>query len=387
MVKKQTGKGVGNGKASNSRLRTNKTTEVTGEEKVVKPTFAPLSEDEAAEQETADISKQPADNEWVEVDSEDSDDELPIGEYEDEDEAEGAYLRKKGTATAGPKSSQPEADDDQHSENESDSDEEEDSPLGGSPNDNDISDPHALISKPLANAKPLTAKALAKFQEKQQATGVVYLSRIPPFMRPVKLRQLLARYGALGRIYLAPEDPKITARRKKYRKNKRQNYTEGWVEFLDKKVGRRVAEHLNGKQIGGKKRSFYYDDLWNMKYLPKFKWNHLTEQIAYELKVREQRLKTEMAQAKKETKEYVKNVERAKMVEAIEERKRDKKRKAEAEAGDGPETGAASAGLSQDATKAVRRQFKQRKVVDSDAKSQGAAPSRKKAAVLSKLFG
>lgn len=33
---------------------------------------------------------------------------------------------------------------------------------------------------------------------------------------------------------------------------------------------------LNGQQMGGKRRSAYYYDLWCMKYLPKFKWDHLT---------------------------------------------------------------------------------------------------------------
>lgn len=33
----------------------------------------------------------------------------------------------------------------------------------------------------------------------------VYLSRIPPFMKPVKVRHLLERHAEVGRIYLAPE--------------------------------------------------------------------------------------------------------------------------------------------------------------------------------------
>jgi hypothetical protein len=35
--------------------------------------------------------------------------------------------------------------------------------------------------------------------------GVIYMSRIPPFMRPAKVRDLLAPYGEVGRIYLKPE--------------------------------------------------------------------------------------------------------------------------------------------------------------------------------------
>ena len=30
---------------------------------------------------------------------------------------------------------------------------------------------------------------------------------------------------------------------------------------------------------GGPRRSAFYYDLWNIKYLPKFKWDHLTEEI------------------------------------------------------------------------------------------------------------
>lgn len=54
------------------------------------------------------------------------------------------------------------------------------------------------------------------------------------------------------------------------------------MEFEDKSIAKSVAAGLNGQQIGGKRRSAYHFDLWCMKYLPKFKWDHLTEEIAYE---------------------------------------------------------------------------------------------------------
>jgi len=51
------------------------------------------------------------------------------------------------------------------------------------------------------------------------------------------------------------------------------------VEFLNKKHAKRVAAFLNNQKVGGKRRSFHYEDLWNIKYLPKFKWHHLTQKI------------------------------------------------------------------------------------------------------------
>ena len=125
-------------------------------------------------------------------------------------------------------------------------------------------------------------------------------------------------------------DPALRKKRKEKGGNSGKNFTEGWVEFEDKqkakevRVGEtagaawgrqpmgqlavgtqmpsRVAEAcrcaipvgllclsaclppahaqvvalLNGQQMGGKRRSAYFYDLWCFKYLPKFKWDHLT---------------------------------------------------------------------------------------------------------------
>lgn len=74
-------------------------------------------------------------------------------------------------------------------------------------------------------------------------------------------------------------DPKRSYLRRKYTSTKKVHFTEGWVEFKDKRVGRSVAEMLNAQPIGGKKGTRWRDDVWTMKYLPKFKWSMLTEQI------------------------------------------------------------------------------------------------------------
>lgn len=63
-------------------------------------------------------------------------------------------------------------------------------------------------------------------------------------------------------------------------------------------------------------------DLWNLKYLHKFKWSHLTEKVAYERRVREQKLRVEMMQARRENANYVELVETGKKLDKIEERKR-----------------------------------------------------------------
>jgi len=76
-------------------------------------------------------------------------------------------------------------------------------------------------------------------------SGVVYLSRVPPYMNPHKLRSLLEPYGKINRLFLAPEDPTARTRRIKGGGNKKRFFTEGWVEFLRKKDAKKACELLN----------------------------------------------------------------------------------------------------------------------------------------------
>ncbi|KAL0377370.1 UNVERIFIED_CONTAM: Pre-rRNA-processing protein ESF2 [Sesamum radiatum] len=169
-------------------------------------------------------------------------------------------------------------------------------------------------------------KRLLKEAEKADRRGVCYLSRVPPHMDPLKLRQILSQYGEIQRLYLTPEDPAAQVRRKKSGGFRGQEFSEGWVEFTDKKIAKRVARMLNGEQIGGRKRSSFYYDLWNIKYLSKFKWDDLTEEIAYKNAIREQKLALELSAAKRERDFYLSKVDQSKALSKIEERLKKKQK-------------------------------------------------------------
>ncbi|PVG03699.1 hypothetical protein CPB86DRAFT_779450 [Serendipita vermifera] len=168
----------------------------------------------------------------------------------------------------------------------------------------------------------LSVEALEKYKAAQERAGVVYISRIPPGMSPNKVRHLMSAYGEVGRIYLQQEDPKRAYLRKKYTTTKKPQYTEGWVEFKNKKIARSVADMLNAQPVGGKKGSRWREDVWTMKYLPRFKWYMLTEQIAHEHAERAARLRMELSQSKMEQKHYLRQVEIGKSLDARKEKKR-----------------------------------------------------------------
>eukprot|EP00112_Aurelia_sp_Birch-Aquarium-sp1_P019584 Seg487.4 transcript_id=Seg487.4/GoldUCD/mRNA.D3Y31 product="Pre-rRNA-processing protein ESF2" protein_id=Seg487.4/GoldUCD/D3Y31 len=220
-------------------------------------------------------------------------------------------------------------------------------------------------------------------EPKKTEEGIIYISKVPPFMKPGKLRNLMSQFGEVGRLFLQPEDPLIRKKRKKTGGSGKKNFTEGWVEFKDKRIAKAVAKSLNGQILGGKKRGYYHDDIWNMKYLRKFKWGHISEKLAYEKAAREQRMRTEISQAKKEVNYYLGNVEKNKVITKIEERKSKKRKR---------ENDSSKADQELENAKLAMKKYKQRKVVNETK----AAPAHKGDAVagkpinkalLSKVFG
>lgn len=241
--------------------------------------------------------------------------------------------------------------------------------------------------------KPLSKEALETFQESLDNRGVIYLSRVPPYMKPSALRQQLSGYGTeVLRIYLQPEDTAVRARRVRSGGNKKKCFSEGWVEFKHKRRAKRIAETLNNTPMGGGHRSFYAHDLWNIKYLHKFKWHHLSEQTADAARVKQDKMRSELSQAKRETNFYMQKVGEARGIEAMSQKRARRARVADvadaADAADVPaaqgaaaaskrklgsdgaagRTGAmgtvagAAAGAAAEALQAVRRSFKQRKL-------------------------
>lgn len=258
-------------------------------------------------------------------DDEDDDNDLSLNS-EDEDEGKGkTSSSKRSHVDAFAQSDEDDDDDDEEDEVEQ--------ALLNQSAEKDFTDPDAMTTekpstkkakKTKNKLKALTSEEVQKVNEKIKKSGLVYLSKIPPFMKPVKVRQILSRFGEVNRIFLVPEDSKIHAKRVKYGGNKKINYVEGWAEFMKKGDAKLAADTLNGNIIGGKKNSHFHDDILSVKYLHKFKWHNLTEQMAYERQVRQSKLRAEIAQATRENKEFVKNVEKSMMIEGIKSKKREK---------------------------------------------------------------
>lgn len=184
-------------------------------------------------------------------------------------------------------------------------------------NEHNGNEDEAIVRKPSRIRKEAEA-----YISKLENRGVIFLSRVPPFMKPNKARDLFEQYGEVTRLYLAEEDVGVRHRRKKAGGNASKQFSEGWIEYADKKIAKSVAESLNNTKIAGRKGDFYHDDNWNIKYLKGFKWDYLTEKFAYERRVREQKLNASMMSAKRANAEFAELVEKNKIYEHIQERKR-----------------------------------------------------------------
>jgi len=137
--------------------------------------------------------------------------------------------------------------------------------------------------------------------EKKKKPGIIYLSSVPEGMNVSETTSFFAEFGRLGRVFLQP-DSKMGMR----------HFTEGWIEFLSKKVAKRVAEQINNTPVGGKRKNKAHYTLWNIKYLPRFKWVHLSERLAYEKAVKQQRMRTEISQVKREAEQFKSSVRQQK---------------------------------------------------------------------------
>ncbi|KAM9979037.1 hypothetical protein ACTFIZ_000358 [Dictyostelium cf. discoideum] len=161
--------------------------------------------------------------------------------------------------------------------------------------------------KKVIKIKPMDIEKMKKLKEQNENKGIIYLSTIPARMKPAKLKQLLAKYGKVTRMHLV--------RANVDRKNHRNDmFKEGWIEFEDKALARKIATILNNIPMGGKSRDIHKDCLWNLRYLPKFKWHHLQDKLVSQRMERDKKLRLEINQVRKQNLILLEQVELSKHI-------------------------------------------------------------------------
>lgn len=159
-----------------------------------------------------------------------------------------------------------------------------------------------------------------KRSRKKTTPGVVYLSSLPPYLRPSALRNLVTARGfsPITRLFLTPASASATS------KQSRQRYTEGWIEFPSKHIAKECVAALNAQPVGGKKSGYYRDDLWNMRYLRGLSWEELMEGVRGERREREAREDEERRKVKQESERFIEAVEKGKVQEGIKAKRKQK---------------------------------------------------------------
>ncbi|CAI6239178.1 unnamed protein product [Periconia digitata] len=323
-------------------------------------------------------------NEWLDADESDEEEQ----NYSSEDEGRTQLLRStKRQKTAHTSGSEEEEDDDElsGSENEHDDDDEQ---LGGyESEDAELKRLEKLRSTLPTNLKLQTTNGVLSTTPKKDKSGVIYLSRVPAFMKPAVLRSLLTPYGAVGRIFLTPETPEQRQQRLKSGGTRRKLFLDGWVEFLHKKNAKFVAESLNAQSMGGKKRSRWHDEVWNIKYLSGVKWSYLVQEIQNQNAERADRLRREIAKDKLENQRFLDNLEKGKMISGIETKRKQKGQPVEGEdeAGDVPKGEAGGNSNNSEKRRQRKSKFEQREIKTKfDKKTQ--QPEERLQTVLSGIF-
>ena len=179
----------------------------------------------------------------------------------------------------------------------------------------------------LARASPKTKSANKhrfKNRRKQLTPGVIYLSSLPPYLRPSALRNLISARGftPITRLFLTPASK--ASSQDKPKNTSRQLYTEGWIEFPSKHTAKECVAALNAQSVGGKKGGYYRDDLWNMRYLRGLSWEELMEGVRGERREKEAREDEERRRVAGESKRFIEAVSEGKRAEGMREKRRKK---------------------------------------------------------------
>ncbi|KAK2197285.1 bifunctional ABT1-ESF2 [Babesia duncani] len=154
--------------------------------------------------------------------------------------------------------------------------------------------------------------------ETSDSQGIIFISRIPPYMNLSKLKNYFGKFGEIGRVYAAPESITDYKNRVKLGGNAKLKFKHAWIQYLDKKIAKRVAKTLNGHPVAdGRKNGFYYGDLWNLKYLPKYKWCDLVAYFSQYKRNRTKKLHQVLEECRKRNFEYIEQMHAEKQHEHI----------------------------------------------------------------------
>ncbi|KAL8997599.1 MAG: hypothetical protein Q9169_003146 [Polycauliona sp. 2 TL-2023] len=194
-----------------------------------------------------------------------------------------------------------------------------------------IADETSPIPPTSTTTKPSKPKPTTKTTTRPRKPGVVYLSRIPPFMRPSTVRHLLSPFGPITKLFLTPEPPAQHTSRVRSGGNKKRSFTDGWIEFASHKSAKTCVAAINGQTMGG--HGWYRDDVWNAKYLRGFAWEDLMEGVRAEEREREERVRVGVRRDRKEREEFLRGVERAKVEEGKKRKREGRKEKVKEENG------------------------------------------------------
>ena len=183
---------------------------------------------------------------------------------------------------------------------------------------------HIPISKSSSTSSRVASKSQNAKVVKKTRPGIIYMPSLPPHLKPSALKNLLAQRGfaPVSRLFLTPG---IKTPGSGKSSKSRKTYTEAWLEFSSHKTAKRCAESLNANQIGGPKRGYYHDDLWNMRYLRGMSWDDLMGSLREERREEEVRKGDERRRVRQETEQFLRGVEQAKVQKTMSDRAKKRK--------------------------------------------------------------
>ncbi len=97
-------------------------------------------------------------------------------------------------------------------------------------------------------------------------------------------------------------------------------YKEGYVEFVDKRYAKRVADLLHSQQVGGSNKQ-HSGDTWVVQYVSGATWDDLVAKQKYLKGSRDKRVDRELARIQEDTEFITAQIDQARSMEGMKKRK------------------------------------------------------------------
>jgi len=158
--------------------------------------------------------------------------------------------------------------------------------------------------------------------EQGLSKGIIYFPSVPPLVGQNTLWRIFGQFGKISHCYFIRREKRKVQSDRKTKGSSLELLKEGWIEYEDKKIAKKVVLSFQGQELGPIRKGYIYSSLlWDIRYLSKVTWSMIETAMGEKWRTQKKK-QMETLETAKQQKKYVSEVwQSSKEVRAIVKRK------------------------------------------------------------------